>query len=69
MVIAVNRSLAAAGAGNRVGGMPSWCCEELGSSVNENVLRVLFFHVSSPFSAFLGIKPVRHEMIRGLDFF
>ena len=45
-VFAVNRSFAAAGdvvdAGDRVSGMTSWCYEELGSSVVDNVLRVLF---------------------------
>ena len=46
-VFAVNRSFVAAGdvvdAGDRVGGMSSWCCEELGSSIVDSVLRVSFF--------------------------
>ena len=44
---AVNRSFAAAGdvvhVGDYVGGMSPWCCEELGSSIVDNVRRVLFF--------------------------
>ena len=47
LVFAVDRSLAAAGdvvvAGNLAGGMPSWCCEELGFSVVDDALRVLSF--------------------------
>ena len=43
----VNRSFVAAGdvvdAGDHAGDMSSWCCEELGSSTVDNVLRVSFF--------------------------
>ena len=61
LVFAVNRSLAAAGhvvdAGNRVGGMPSWCCEELASSVVDNVPPVLFFFLFLFIDRFCSSEP------------
>ena len=60
-VFAVNRSFAAAGdvvdAGDRVGVMSSWCCEDSGSSVVENVLRVLFFFLFPLMDLFCSSEP------------
>ena len=46
-VFAVSRSIVVAGDvvgdGDLVGGLSSWCCEELGTSIVADVLRVLFF--------------------------
>ena len=60
-VFAVNRSFVATDdvvdVRHHVGGVTSWCCEELGSSIVDNVLRVSFFSLFPFKKLFRSSKP------------
>ena len=61
-VFDVNRSFVAAGdvvyVGDHVGGISSWYCDELSSSIVDNVLRVLFFFLVPFIDLFRNSEPM-----------